>query len=108
MTGIMFKESMESEKHSCKDCESRSKSLFCALEGRELDFLDQNRFQNRHKAGQYLFYSGNPGSGIYCVMSGTIKLESLDENGKSHLVQIFSSGSLLSKTQRASFLQIGL
>lgn len=61
----------------------------------ELDFLDSNKFSGRHKPGQYLFYAGNPGTGIFCVVSGTVKLESLDETGKSHLVQIFKGGSLI-------------
>jgi CRP-like cAMP-binding protein len=82
-------------KHSCSNCESRSQSLFCSLKKQDLDFIDQNKFQTRQKAGQYLFYAGNPGTGIYCVTSGTVKLEALDENGKSHIVQIFNDGSLI-------------
>ena len=57
--------------------------------------MDQSKFQAHHKPGQTLFYAGNPGTGIYCVVSGTVKLESLDEAGKAHLVQIYSGGSLI-------------
>jgi len=82
-------------KHSCSQCESRSKSLFCSLKEQDIEILDQSKFQTHQKAGQYLFYAGNPGTGIYCVTSGTVKLEALDENGKFHIVQIFSDGSLI-------------
>ena len=86
---------MKSDAHSCEHCQSRSKSLFCSLQQNEIDFLDEHKFVGKHKPGQYLFYSGNPGTGIYCVVSGTVKLESLDDTGKSHLVQIFKGGSLI-------------
>jgi CRP-like cAMP-binding protein len=81
--------------HSCEHCQSRERSLFCELKEQQLDFIDQSKFQSRYKPGQYLFYAGNPATGLFCVTSGTIKLESTDPSGKSHLIQIFSAGSII-------------
>ncbi len=103
MTGVMFRDKNMSptsnrgspKTHSCEHCQTRKQSLFCSLKEQQIDFIDQSKFQTRFRPGQYLFYSGNPATGIYCITSGTIKLESTDQNGKAHLIQIFSSGSLI-------------
>ncbi len=86
---------MNRAKHECENCQSRSQSLLCSLSAGELKLLDEAKFIGKHKPGQYLFYAGNPATGIFCISSGTVKLESLDDNGKSHLIQIFKSGSVI-------------
>jgi CRP-like cAMP-binding protein len=80
---------------NCEHCHTRKRSLFCTLKEQQLEFIDKSKFQTRYKPGQYLFYSGNPATGIFCITSGTIKLESTDPSGKSHLIQIFSAGCLI-------------
>jgi CRP-like cAMP-binding protein len=82
-------------KSSCADCGSRSQSLLCALRGEELRQIDEAKFHQHFKSGQNLFYSGNPASGIYCIMSGTVKLEIQDEEGKTQIAQVYGAGSMV-------------
>jgi CRP-like cAMP-binding protein len=82
-------------KTSCADCGSRSQSLLCSLRGEELKQIDDAKFHQHFKTGQHLFYSGNPASGIYCIMSGTIKLEVQDPEGKTQIAQVYGAGSMV-------------
>ncbi len=83
------------QKNNCADCGSRSQSLLCSLKGEELKQIDEAKFHQHFKAGQNLFYSGNPASGIYCIMSGTVKLELQDDQGKTQIAQVYGSGSMV-------------
>jgi len=85
----------KNDKINCGECESRSKSLLCSLKGEELTTIDESKFHQQFKAGQNLFYAGNPALGVFCILSGTIKLEVQDEDGKTQIAQVFSKGGMI-------------
>ncbi len=83
------------EKAKCLECASRNKSLFCSLKGEDLTTIDESKFHQHYKAGQNLFYAGNPASGVFCILSGTVKLEVQDEEGKTQIAQVYSKGGMI-------------
>ena len=85
----------ESVKGKCEDCGSRSQSLLCSLKGEDLKLIDDAKFHQQFKTGQSLFYAGNPASGIYCIVSGTVKLEIQDGEGKTQITQVYSAGGMI-------------
>lgn len=82
-------------KTHCNTCESRAYGLLCDLGQNELSAIDAAKFEQKYKPGQNLFYSGNAASGLYCVVSGTVKLEMQDESGKTQIMQVQGAGSLI-------------
>jgi CRP-like cAMP-binding protein len=86
---------MSTHKVRCEDCGSRSQSILCSLKGEDLSKIDEAKFHQHFKNGQNLFYSGNPASGIYCIVSGTIKLETQDVDGKTQIAQVYTAGGMI-------------
>jgi CRP-like cAMP-binding protein len=84
-----------SEKVNCHECGSRSQSLLCSLKSAELTTIDESKFHQHFKAGQNLFYAGNPASGVFCILSGTVKLEVQDDEGKTQIAQVYSKGGMI-------------
>jgi CRP-like cAMP-binding protein len=79
----------------CKNCDSRKSNVFCELPDSALELLDKSKVLNHFKKGQYIFYSGNYPSGLYCVNSGVIKLESSGSTGNTHILRVVQGGGIL-------------
>lgn len=82
-------------KKDCEVCVGKNNGIFCGLTGESLKKLNETKLDHHFKAGHYLFYTGNPPSGLYCISSGTVKLEMVSEQGKNHMVQIFGPGAVV-------------
>lgn len=82
-------------KVKCSECGSRSQSLLCSLKDAELSTIDESKFHQHFKAGQNLFYAGNPASGVFCILSGTVKLEVQDDEGKTQIAQVYTKGDMI-------------
>ncbi len=79
----------------CKDCDSRSKGIFCALEESDLDELSQYKVTNKYKKGQSLFSEGTPPYGLYCISYGNVKVHKASPEGKDIIIRIASDGDVL-------------
>ena len=79
----------------CKNCGSRKTNVFCSLPDAALELLNKSKVLNHFKKGQYIFYAGNFPSGLYCVNSGVIKLESAGSSGNNHILRVIQSGGIL-------------
>lgn len=79
----------------CKDCGSRSKGIFCALEGSDLDELSKYKITNKYKKGQTLFDEGTPPYGLYCISEGNIKVHKSSTDGKDIIIRIATHGDVL-------------
>ncbi len=79
----------------CKDCDSRKINVFCELPEAALEILEKSKVLNNYKRGQYIFYSGNFPSGLYCVNSGVIRLETSGSSGNNHILRVVSGGGIL-------------
>ncbi|MBZ0271701.1 Crp/Fnr family transcriptional regulator [bacterium] len=80
---------------SCFTCQGRARSEWCNLSDEDLAILDRHKMANTYKAGQIIFYQGNPCLGIYCVESGTIAIRKSDHQGNSALVRMAHGGQTL-------------
>lgn len=83
------------DKIKCSECGTRGQSLLCSLKESDLATIDESKFHQYFKPGQNLFYAGNPGAGVYCILSGTVKLEVQDEEGKTQIAQVYTKGGMI-------------
>ena len=79
----------------CKNCESRRENVFCDLPDQALEILDKSKMLNNFKRGQFVFYAGNFPSGLYCVNSGVIRLETTGSSGNNHILRVVQAGGIL-------------
>ncbi len=84
-----------SQKSSCEACESRLLGVFCNLEGPALEEFNRNKTTNHYKKGQVIFYEGNQAFGVYCILSGRVKLYKTGVDGRQQIVRIAGPGDLL-------------
>jgi len=82
-------------KIKCSECSIKSKSFLCSLSESDLITIDNAKMHQQLKAGQHLFDSGNPALGVFCILSGTIKLEVQDEEGKTQIAQVYTKGEMI-------------
>lgn len=77
---------------SCFTCGGKDGSEWSVLNEEQLRALDTAKTCNTYRAGQVLFYQGNPCLGIYCVESGEVVLRRADESGNSVVVGLAHPG----------------
>lgn len=81
---------------NCPSCDGRSSNpIFSSLEPAALAVLDKNKAVKLYKKGQYLFHIGSSPSGLYCINSGVVVLESEGKAGTSHIHRGFTKGGVL-------------
>lgn len=86
---------MSSPQHTCAMCPSQNKSVFCEMNHEELHELSGHKIENNYKRGQNIFLEGQPYFGIYCVLSGTVKITKTDISGKECILYLASRGDIL-------------
>ena len=80
----------------CSTCVGRGvSSEWCVLGDDDLQVLETARVSNVYRAGQVLFYQGNPCLGLYCIESGEVALRKTDESGQSRIVRLAHGGLTL-------------
>jgi CRP-like cAMP-binding protein len=79
----------------CDQCDTRTLNVFCSLPPEGIAILDKSKITNTFKRGQYIFYEGNHPSGLYCVSSGVIKLETSGPSGNNHILRMAHAGDML-------------
>ncbi|MDH4248081.1 MAG: Crp/Fnr family transcriptional regulator [Deltaproteobacteria bacterium] len=77
---------------SCHDCMRRSHNEWNALTSAETAELCQARVPLRHGAGAMVCHQGEPSTGVYCVVSGTVALRKGDDHGHSVLLRLVPAG----------------
>jgi CRP-like cAMP-binding protein len=86
---------MSPQSSKCESCKSLGESLFCDLSREALSRINLNKIDQSFRRGQYIFYEGNQPSGLYCISSGVVKVETTNESGNSHILKILQGGDLL-------------
>lgn len=81
--------------HSCHHCDSRSLGVFCSLNNPALEEFDNHKTENKYKKGQIIFYEGNHAFGLFCILSGRIKLYKSGYDGRPQIVRLAGPGDLL-------------
>ncbi len=83
------------EQPHCQSCHARFRSVFCDLNGQELDELDEHKGCIHVKKGQVIFQEGSRAQGLYCINDGKIKLSKTGDEGKDHIVQLVKEGDII-------------
>ncbi len=66
--------------------------LFRSLRKRELDLLLKIIHSRSYVPGEYIFYQGDPGIGLYIIREGEVKIYREHEDGKKINLATFSKG----------------
>lgn len=79
----------------CHKCGARNTSVFCGLNGEELEELDAQKRCTIYKKGQIIFKENSFPHGLYCINSGKTKLYQTAEKGREQIVRLAKDGDLL-------------
>ena len=77
---------------SCLACVKRADNEWSALTSGEVHELCQARVPLRHAAGTVVYHQGEPSTGVFCVVSGTVALRKGDDHGHSVLLRLVPAG----------------
>jgi len=80
---------------SCDKCKSRENSLFNHFNCGETAALNSLKSCTFYKKKQALFLSGSFPRGVYCLNEGKVKIFSVGEQGKEHIVHIAKDGEII-------------
>jgi CRP-like cAMP-binding protein len=87
----------------CDNCQQSSGGFFCLLEKEGLEFINSAKRHDSYAKGAVIFERGDSPSGLFCVLKGVVKVETENEEGKSHILRIVGPGNALG--YRALFSQ---
>ncbi|MCA9521380.1 MAG: Crp/Fnr family transcriptional regulator [Myxococcales bacterium] len=79
----------------CFACQARQNSEWSNLNDDEVRLLNDAKICNVYRAGQTIFYQGNPAVGVYCIESGTVALKKLDSHGNQVITRLYHAGHTL-------------
>lgn len=77
--------------------------LFHDMTNVELDKLEEYADQTKCNAGDYLFRQNAPSDNVYNVISGTVAIERVSNNGKRQVVSFLFPGDFLGITNSAHY-----
>jgi CRP/FNR family cyclic AMP-dependent transcriptional regulator len=66
--------------------------VFSRLKGRELSMLINIIHHRNYVAGEYIFYQGDPGLGLYIIRQGSVTIQRKKEDGDVVSLASFSKG----------------
>jgi CRP/FNR family cyclic AMP-dependent transcriptional regulator len=66
--------------------------LFAGLRPPELEVLAQRVRHRRFPAGEAIFHRGDPGSALYVILNGRVKIHSEGPDGSDVIIIVFSAG----------------
>ena len=79
---------------NCQDCKSYNSSVFCNLDNDLLTNLNRNKSVFLFKKGQYVFADEGHPLGVYCIITGKVKIYKFGLN-KDQIVRIGSRSDLI-------------
>ena len=86
---------MSSNLPSCADCATRKSSCFSVLDQKDIKLLDEKKETTVFSKGQNIFHSGRTPTGVFCLLSGKVKMSKLGSDGKEQIVRFVLPGRLL-------------
>jgi CRP/FNR family transcriptional regulator len=84
--------SEKSERAECVNCPHYLHSPFGSLEPNELPIVDEHKICRRYRRGEVLYSEGEDSAGLYCLHSGKVKLQKLDEQGHEQILRLVRPG----------------
>ena len=93
--GAAYKTCHAHNKVSCLTCPSRMNGIFSDLAEKHLKQLDLHKSNHHYKKGQTIFYEDTDCPGVFCLVSGQVKLVKNGAEGKETLYKIISPGEAM-------------
>jgi CRP/FNR family transcriptional regulator, cyclic AMP receptor protein len=84
-------------KNYISEIEQLLKSLppFSELNGKDIHQLCSLLHTRNYLAGEYIFYQGDPGIGLYLIHNGDVEIQRIDESGNTFSWPIFPRETFL-------------
>jgi CRP/FNR family transcriptional regulator len=79
----------------CAACALRAGAFATGLEPSDLRQLQRARSTHAYQRGHYLFYEGNPCTGVFCVQTGVVKLAKSAPQGHRCTLALAGPGDLV-------------
>lgn len=79
----------------CMNCNSRAKSIFCTINEKDVEAINDNKGCSFYKKGQIIFNQHSSPHGIFVIYSGKVKVFQLAENGKEQIVRMVKEGDVI-------------
>ncbi len=79
----------------CENCSSFSNSHFCNLKQKNLHSLNTNKKHITFKKREIIFREGDSPQGLYCIASGMVRLNHIDEEGNEIILRLYKAGDIL-------------
>jgi len=80
---------------NCMTCKLRNNNAFCALSQLTIQDVDEIKHVNCFPEGSLVFLEGQDARGVYILCQGRAKLTSTNADGKSMILKIAESGTIL-------------
>ena len=80
---------------NCFSCQWRDRSQWCSLDHEELQKLSDAKSHHYYQPGKVVFNQGDPFTGLYCVVEGTVALRRTDSQGNTMLVRLCHAGDTI-------------
>jgi CRP/FNR family transcriptional regulator len=81
--------------HTCLACPQRDKNGFCNLSDEAREFLTSNSVAVEYPRGTVMFREGEASDAIHVLCSGRVKLSASSKEGRTMILRIAASGSVL-------------
>lgn len=72
--------------------------VFAELKGRELAVVESLVHSRRYKEGEIVFEEGDPGSGMYVIRSGGVRIFIREKNGRESELAVLGPGDFFGET----------
>jgi CRP-like cAMP-binding protein len=73
-------------------CPNRGECIFFGASPAQLNEIDERGIVNTYKKNQAIFLQGNSPYGVFCLHSGSVKIEINNGNGKESIVRLVAPG----------------
>ncbi|AGB41208.1 cAMP-binding protein [Halobacteroides halobius DSM 5150] len=75
----------------------KQSSYFAALTDQELAKIKEIMFTRQYQEGEFIFFEGEVGEGLFFIKSGKVKLTKMIESGKEQILNIFKAGDMFAE-----------
>ncbi len=66
--------------------------IFKGLSGREISLITNIMHERNYLSGEYIFYQGDPGIGMYIIREGTVEIKRVFENKETLSLALLNKG----------------
>ncbi|GAB6098288.1 Crp/Fnr family transcriptional regulator [Halanaerocella petrolearia] len=75
----------------------KQSSYFAALTDEELAKIKDIMFTRKYQKGEFIFFEGEEGEGLFFIESGKVKLTKMIESGKEQILNLFKTGDMFAE-----------